>query len=428
MKYYSTRGAARSVSFREAAFGGLAPDGGLYMPEQIPVADMDEVERLAAVSYADMAEYLATLFFGDDIPSAILHEIVSNAYDFPCPLKKMTENLYTLELFHGPTFAFKDFGARFMGGVTGYLNSGYNNPVTVLAATSGDTGSAVAAGLCNVPGVRVVILYPKGKVSPLQEAQMTTLGENVTALRVDGCFDDCQALVKSVFNDSVFRTRHRVTSANSIGILRWIPQSFYYFYGWAQWKAATGCRCPDIVVPSGNCGNVAAGMMAARMGLPARSFVIGSNANDVVPEYLASGRYFPKPSVRTLANAMDVGAPSNFERILDLYGGDYKRICSEVKGFSFSDEEIRDAIRKIHRSGGYLSDPHSAVGFLAAVEAGAEGFYLSTAHCAKFSEVILDAAGVECPMPQRLAETLSRNRSYTDIENDVEKLKELIAG
>ena len=316
---------------------GLAPDGGLFVPERIPQADMERVERLAERSYADMAAYVAGLIM-DDLDADMLSEAVREAYDFPIRLYGLGGERFTLELFHGPTFAFKDFGARFMGRVAGLLNGG--RELVVLAATSGDTGSAVAHGFCGVEGVRVVILYPAGKVSPLQEAQMTTIGGNIYSLRVDGTFDDCQRLVKEMFGDRALRRRVRITSANSINLLRWLPQSFYYFYGWSMWHRTTGRTAPEIVVPSGNCGNLAAGMLARRMGLPVKGFVAASNANDVVPEFLRTGVYRPRPSVRTVANAMDVGAPSNFERMLWLYGGDAEAMRRDLRGYSCNDDDI----------------------------------------------------------------------------------------
>ena len=290
MKYYSTRDIDRKCPFslKDAAFAGLAPDGGLFIPESIPQVDMAKVEALASQSYADMAVYLAQTVFSE-IPPEDMERLVRDAYDFPLVLNSISEGRYNLELFHGPTYAFKDFGARFMGRMLGYLGDG--EPITILAATSGDTGSAVAHGFYGVDNVRVVILYPDGKVSPLQEAQMTTLGGNITPLKVAGNFDDCQRLVKSMFQDEDLRSKVRITSANSINLLRWIPQSFYYFYAYCQWKAQTGMADPVVVVPSGNYGNLAAGMFAKRMGLPIKGFVAASNANDVVPEYLLTGDY-----------------------------------------------------------------------------------------------------------------------------------------
>ena len=421
--YYSTRDRSLRIPLKDAALMGLAPDGGLFMPEYVPKADMAEVERLAAVSYADMACYLAGLFFGDDVPREKLEVMVRKAYDFPCPLAPVASDLYTLELYHGPTFAFKDFGARFMGGMLGLLNS---EGITVLTATSGDTGSAVAQGFYGVSGVDVVVLYPEGKVSPLQEAQMTTLGKNIHPVCVRGCFDDCQALVKAVFNDKAFRAEHNVTSANSINILRWIPQSFYYFYAWAQYKALTGNDRPDVVVPSGNYGNITAGMLASAMGMPVGRFVAGANANDVVPEYLSTGEYRPRASVQTVANAMDVGAPSNYERMMCLYGDSFETLKASLSGYAYSDAQIRDGISEIHSLCGRESCPHSAVGYLAARDSGARGFYLSTAHAAKFGKVLSEALGREPELPQAFLEILDRPRNFAVMDNSLSELEKLV--
>ena len=409
MKFYSTRDKERKFAFnlKDAAFAGLAPDGGLFIPEYIPEVDMSEVERLAEHSYADMAAYLAKKIF-DDIPSEDMENLVRDAYDFPLQLNSFAEGLYNLELFHGPTYAFKDFGARFMGRMLGYLNDGA--PITILAATSGDTGSAVAHGFYGVDNVRVVVLFPDGKVSPLQEAQMTTLGGNIFPLKVDGNFDDCQRLVKAMFQDKELRSKVRITSANSINLLRWIPQSFYYFYANCQWKKVTGRDNPTVVVPSGNYGNLAAGMLAKRMGLPIKDFVAASNANDVVPEYLESGEYRPRASVRTVANAMDVGAPSNFERMLWLCNDSYESMKSEIKGYSCSDDQIKDAVREIYSNYNYISDPHSAVGYLATKFHGSDGFWLSTAHAAKFCEVIEDAVGIVPELPSGLSDAMNKEK------------------
>ena len=427
MKYYSTRDKDRlhPYSLKQAAFMGLASDGGLFVPERIPEVDMAVVERKAEESYAEMACYLSGLFFGEDVPREELEPMVRKAYDFDCPLVKVGEDKFTLELFHGPTFAFKDFGARFMGGMLGLLNRSAEDLV-VLTATSGDTGSAVAAGFYNVPGIKVVVLYPNGKVSDLQESQMTTLGGNIRPVRVNGNFDDCQALVKQVFNDSAFRSHVNVTSANSINILRWIPQSFYYFYGWCQWKKATGAELPTIVVPSGNYGNITAGMLAHSMGLPVKGFVAGSNANDVVPEYLNTGVYNPRESVRTIANAMDVGAPSNFERMMYLYGEDFDRLTGELAGFSNTDAEIRDGIREMFEKFGYISDPHSAVGYNASKAYGINGFWLSTAHNAKFREVLLDTLGREFPIPEGLKAAMSKEKVFKPMNVSIAELEDYI--
>ncbi len=453
MNFYSTRDTERSAGFslRDAAMMGLAPDGGLFVPEAVPQADMAEVERLAEESYAAMATYLAGLFFGDDFDMKALGQELQKIYTFPVPLQKVGNGRYTLELFHGPTCAFKDFGAGFMGRAMGLLGAGKERLV-ILTATSGDTGSAVAHGFYNVPGIDVVVLYPEGKISPLQECQMTSLGGNIHPLRVAGTFDDCQKLVKDLFSDADFRRKRKVTSANSINLLRWIPQAFYYFYGYCQWKKtvsagsaqtafsqtcsaqnatssqASGAQDgPVIVVPSGNYGNLAAGMLARRMGLPVKGFVAASNRNDVVPEFIRTGVYTPRPSVRTPANAMDVGAPSNFERMIWLYDGDSEALRQDLKGFSLDDDGIRSTIGELYDNYGYFSDPHSAIGYAASEAVDSPGFYLSTAHPAKFGEVISGVTGVEVPLPQRLQKLLDREKhcdplsvSLPDLEAFVE--------
>ncbi len=425
MRYITTRSDELSCSLREAAFAGLAPDGGLFMPEAVPAADLDEVRRRAASSFADMAEYLAGLFFAGDLSGEQLRAVCRAAFDFPVPLKHVGGDLHTLELFHGPTAAFKDFGAGFMGRSLGLLRDDARR-LTILTATSGDTGSAVAHGFHGVEGIDVVILYPDGKISDLQESQMTTLGGNIHALRVAGTFDDCQRMVKEVFADTAFRAGHNVTSANSINLLRWIPQSFYYFYGWTQWLAAGGDTAPEIVVPSGNYGNLSAGMLARRMGLPVRRFVAASNANDVVPEWLRTGDYRPRPSVLTVANAMDVGAPSNYERMMSMAGGDIEAIRKEIVGWASSDEQIRAGIRKLYDNWGYVSDPHSAAGYLAAEHYGVRGFWLSTAAPAKFAEVIAPVLGLAPEIPERLARPLTRPKVSTPIAPDSARLRDFI--
>ncbi|WP_298064461.1 threonine synthase [uncultured Rikenella sp.] len=430
MKYISTRTPQKRYSLREAAFLGLAPDGGLFMPERFPAIVPETVRELSAESYQALAVHLAGLFFGDELAPQEIARALDRAYDFAPRLAAVGDRLHTLELFHGPTFAFKDFGARFMGAMFGLLNDTGRERV-ILTATSGDTGSAVAGGFYGIPGIKVVLLYPAGRVSPLQESQMTTLGGNIFPLRVEGSFDDCQRMVKTVFADGGFCRQRGITSANSINLLRWIPQSFYYFYGWYLWREATGSTEPPvIVVPSGNYGNLSAGMLAARMGLPVGRFVAASNANDVVPEFLRMGDYRPRPSVRTVANAMDVGDPSNFERMMALCDADVDRLRSVVAGFSASDDRIREAIAEMRREYGYLSDPHSAVGYLAMQACGGSGgFWLSTAHEAKFREVLreaLPADAIPAELPPALAERLSLPRKYEPLAADAGLLKEYL--
>ncbi|MGM9722282.1 MAG: threonine synthase [Candidatus Egerieousia sp.] len=459
MRFYSTREknpAARLFSLKEAAIMGLAPDGGLFMPERIPQVDMKRIEELSSHSFPEMAAYLASLFF-DEFSESQLLEVCRAAFDFPIPLKCVSaaSALYTLELFHGPTFAFKDVGARFMGQMLGRL-ADKEKRINVLVATSGDTGSAVAQGFWGVEGVDVTILFPKGKVSPFQESQMTTLGKNIHPVAVEGCFDDCQRMVKELLGDKEFSARHSLTSANSINILRWIPQSFYYFWGYCQWMRATGQPLsaaqqplalqpaspvgPVVVVPSGNYGNIAAGMLAKKMGLPIRSFIAVSNANDTFPRLLSSGVYEPHTTIPTIANAMDVSAPSNYERIMNLYSAPesapvsapksaaesaLEALRNEVLGFSCSDTLIKAGIAEQYRKYGYLACPHSSTGYLLASQARIEGFWLSTAHYAKFINVISDALGKEMPLIEPFA-TISRQKGESiTIEAQTDKLRAL---
>ena len=469
MRFYSTREknpAARLFSLKEAAVMGLAPDGGLFMPERIPQVDMKRIEELSSRSFPEMAAYLASLFF-DEFSESQLLEVCRAAFDFPIPLKCVSAEsaLYTLELFHGPTFAFKDVGARFMGQMLGRL-ADKEKRINVLVATSGDTGSAVAQGFWGVEGVDVTILFPKGKVSPFQESQMTTLGKNIHPVAVEGCFDDCQRMVKELLGDKEFSARHSLTSANSINILRWIPQSFYYFWGYCQWMRATGQSLsaaqsqaaahhpqaaqpaspvgPVVVVPSGNYGNIAAGMLAKKMGLPIRSFIAVSNANDTFPRLLSSGVYEPHTTIPTIANAMDVSAPSNYERIMNLYSAPesapisapvsapksaaesaLEALRKEVLGFSCSDTLIKAGIAEQYSKYGYLACPHSSTGYLLASQARIEGFWLSTAHYAKFINVISDALGKEMPLIEPFA-TISRQKGESiTIEAQTEQLRAL---
>lgn len=427
MRFFSTRDTKeekRFFSLKEAATKGLAHDGGLFMPEYIPQAGMEIVENLYKKSYSEMALYLSGLFFGDDVEPQRLKEAVARAYDFPIRLKMLTEEMSTLELFHGPTFAFKDFGARFMGQMMGILND--SDEVIVLTATSGDTGSAVANGFYGVEGVKVVVLYPADKISPLQEAQMTTLHGNIYPLKVNGTFDDCQRMVKAMFADEKLRKEINITSANSINILRWIPQSFYYFYGWCAWKELTGKELPEVVVPSGNYGNLTAGMLARRMGLPVKKFVAASNANDVIPEFLKSAKYQPRASVQTVANAMDVGAPSNYERMMCLCGNRIESLKEEVRGFSADDDEIFAAIKEMQEKFQYQSCPHSAVGYSAAKELNVDGFWLSTAYAAKFGEITEKAIGKKPELPKSIGKLLSLKKKFTEIAANEGELKEYL--
>lgn len=427
MKFYSTRDKNKENLFtlKDAAFLGLAQDGGLFMPISVPQINLGELEKQASVSFPHMAYYVSSLLLESENPPI---ELFEDAFNFPIPLIETEPGYETLELFHGPTFAFKDFGARFMGRMMGYLGAN-TEPITILTATSGDTGSAVAQGFYNVDGVKVVVLYPEGKVSDFQEAQMTTLGNNIYPIRVKGTFDDCQILVKMMFSDRDLRSKRRISSANSINILRWLPQSFYYFYGWCLWTQKHNTRhSPVICVPSGNYGNITAGMLASKMGLPVKYFICGSNSNDVVPEYLANGQYIPRPSVQTVANAMDVGAPSNFERLQVLYGSDYNSIISNLNGFSYSDEQIKNAIKSLYVKSGYISDPHSAVGYLAYKDGAKpyEGFWMSTAHQAKFQKVVKDSIGLSPKLPLEFESIIKKERNYFTMENDSKALKSYV--
>ena len=399
MKYYSTNGSAPLADLRTAVVQGLAADRGLFMPERIVPAAVP-----AEGGFVDVAAAVAEAFFGEDVPAADLRRIVSETLSFDCPVQEVEPGIYTLELFHGPTLAFKDVGARFMARLLRHFLEG-NETVDVLVATSGDTGSAVANGFLGVEGVQVHVLYPKGKVSPIQESQFTTLGQNITALAVDGTFDDCQALVKNAFMDPDLE-RLRLTSANSINVARLLPQSFYYFHAYAQMKRLGLAEQLVICVPSGNFGNLCAALVAKRMGLPVKRFVAANNANDVFFQYLNTGAYAPRPSIPTLANAMDVGDPSNFARILELYGHDWETLTADISGCRSSDLEIRNAIADCHRQYGYLLDPHGACAFRGVyhkLAPGESAVICETAHPAKFKDIVEDAAGVRVRVPERLA-------------------------
>ncbi|MCF0172923.1 MAG: threonine synthase [Bacteroidales bacterium] len=422
MRFYSTRNQGDFHSLKEAAIMGLAPDGGLFMPERIPVVDVEKA--CSFNTFPELAAWLAKHFFEEFSEDELL-EMTSRAFAFEIPLKEVAPGYDTLELFHGPTFAFKDVGAGFMGQMMGRL-ADEGKAINVIVATSGDTGSAVANGFYKVKGVNVTILYPKGKVSRFQESQMTTLGHNIHAVAVEGCFDDCQAIVKKLLSDKDFHDGYRLTSANSINVLRWIPQSFYYFWAYRQWAARTGRRFPDVVVPSGNIGNLAAGVLAKRMGLPIRRFIAVNNSNDTFFRYLKTGEYAPRPTVPTLANAMDVSVPSNFERIQCFYNDNYDILKSEIEGYSYSDEEISSAIREMEHRFGYLSCPHSATGYLAVRESGADGFWLSTAHYAKFINVASGAIGAELPIIEPFLSISRKEGSHTELPPDAEAVKNLI--
>lgn len=426
MKYYSTNKEAFVVSLQEAVVKGLAPDRGLYMPEriaQLPTCFFDEI---GDSSLQDISKTVAEAFFGEDIQKEELDAIVDGTLSFEIPLKKVEEGIYVLELFHGPTFAFKDVGARFMARMLSHFVKERQQEVNVLVATSGDTGSAVANGFLGVEGIRVFVLYPSGKVSDIQEAQFTTLGQNIVALEVDGTFDDCQALVKSAFMDDELNSRIKLTSANSINVARFLPQSFYYFWAYAQLTGQTQFTETVISVPSGNLGNLTAGLFAKRMGLPIDRFIAANNRNDVFREYLQTGKYRPRASVQTIANAMDVGAPSNFDRILDLYSHSHKAITHDISSYRYSDEEIKTAIKNVYRESGYLLDPHGASAYLALKEGkkpNETGIFLATAHPAKFKETVEACIGIPIEIPNGLAAFMQHKKQSIALPNDFNLFK-----
>lgn len=405
MKYYSTNKQAPLASLEEAVVKGLASDKGLFMPmtvKPLPQEFYDEIENL---SFQEIAYRVADAFFGEDVPADVLKQIVYDTLNFDVPLVKVTDNIYSLELFHGPTLAFKDVGGRFMARLLGYfIRKEGKKEVNVLVATSGDTGSAVANGFLGVEGIHVYVLYPKGKVSEIQEKQFTTLGQNITALEVDGTFDDCQALVKSAFMDKELNEHLLLTSANSINVARFLPQAFYYFYAYAQLKKAAPSSFV-FCVPSGNFGNITAGLFGKRMGLPVKRFIAANNKNDIFYQYLQTGQYCPRPSVPTIANAMDVGDPSNFARVLDLYDNSHAAISAEISGATYTDDQIRETVKKTWEKEHYLLDPHGACGFRALEEGlqpGETGVFLETAHPAKFLDTVESIIGEKVEIPAKL--------------------------
>jgi threonine synthase len=435
MNYYSLNNASPrstsspAVSFREATIRGQAPDKGLYFPESIPTLPATLLTDADNFSRAELAFRIIRPYVGDTIPEADLHRIVSETIDFEIPLVPVSPSIQSLELFHGPTLAFKDVGARFMSRCLGYFVRGNDQPVTVLVATSGDTGGAVASGFHNVDGVNVVILYPSKKVSNVQELQLTTLGGNITALEVNGTFDDCQNMVKQAFADSALQQALFLTSANSINVARWLPQQFYYFFAWQQWpdKAAP----PVISVPSGNFGNICAGLLARRSGLPVKHFIAACNANDVVPVYLQTGDYRPIAARPTLSNAMDVGNPSNFVRILELFGRQLPSLKDTLSAYSLSDEETTAAIHELHTRYHYLADPHGAVGWLAlqrylSAHPGDRGFVLETAHPVKFYDTVEPIIGQKIPLPDSVKSLLNRKKQSIPLDPLYTQLKDFL--
>ena len=415
---------------RDAVLRGSAPDGGLYMPVEIPPLKKGFLECLPSLAFPEIAREVGALFAGDEIPPHLLMNIVTEAFNFPVPLIALGEGLHILELFHGPTLAFKDFGARFMARLMGYFVAESGKQLTVIVATSGDTGSAVAQAFLGVSGIRVVILYPAGRVSDAQEKQLTTLGQNITALEVSGSFDDCQRLAKEALVDPAIAQKIAVTSANSINIARLIPQSFYYFAGVAQLGRAD--FFPVFSVPSGNLGNLTGGLLAKRTGLGMARFIAATNANDVVPEFLRSGKLIPRASRHTISNAMDVGNPSNFARIVDLYENDLPAIRRDIWGCSFNDEETLRIMHDVNEGHGYVLDPHTAVGvlgwqsFAKQNHSASRGIVLATAHPAKFAETVARATGVRPEMPERLSMFLDRPKKSILFPNRFSELREFL--
>ena len=426
MNYYSTNGKAPQADLKKAVVKGLAEDRGLYMPERIeklPKAFFDEMKNM---SFQDIAYNVASNFFGEDVDADALQDIVFDTLSFDCPIVKVEDNIYALELFHGPTLAFKDVGARFMARLLQYFlrvapSGAVGGSVNVLVATSGDTGSAVANGFLGVEGIHVYVLYPKGKVSPIQECQFTTLGKNITAIEVDGVFDDCQALVKSAFMDS-------------INVARFLPQAFYYFNAVARIQEMFNVQRStfnDVVmcVPSGNFGNICAALFGHEMGLPIKRFIAANNANDVFYEYLQTGKYNPRPSVQTLANAMDVGDPSNFARIYDLYGKSHERISSLISGATYSDQQIADTMRRCYQETGYVLDPHGACGYQAlkdGLRPGEVGIFCETAHPAKFKEKVDQILGTDIDIPERLQAFMRGEKQNVEMSKDFQDFKQYL--
>lgn len=429
MKYYSTNKQSQSVSLQEAVVKGLASDRGLFMPEAIKALPSSFYDHIEDLSFQEIAYRVADAFFGEDIPADTLKDIVYDTLNFDVPLVKVEENIYSLELFHGPTLAFKDVGGRFMARLLSYfIRKEGQKDVNVLVATSGDTGSAVANGFLGVEGIHVYVLYPKGKVSEIQEKQFTTLGQNITALEVDGTFDDCQALVKSAFMDKELNDHLLLTSANSINVARFLPQAFYYFYAYAQLKkmGQAGNKKVVVCVPSGNFGNITAGLFGKQMGLPVSRFIAANNKNDIFYQYLQTGKYNPRPSVATIANAMDVGDPSNFARVLDLYQESHEAICRDISGTTYTDEQIRETVKTTYQQTDYLLDPHGACGFRALKEGlkeGEVGIFLETAHPAKFLETVEDIIADKVTIPAKLQEFMKGEKQSLPLSKEFADFK-----
>lgn len=428
MRYYSLNKQAPSVDFQAATIAGQAPDGGLYFPEHISKFSANLLNNLKTMSRAEVSFEVIRPYVGDTIPADVLRGICAETVDFEFPLVPVTERIAALELFHGPTLAFKDVGARFMSRCLGYFSRQQKETITVLVATSGDTGGAVADGFLGVEGVEVVILYPSGKVSPLQELQLTTLGQNITALEVRGNFDDCQRLVKQAFLDPAVAAHRQLTSANSINVARWLPQQFYYCYALQQWTRKSP---PVVAVPSGNFGNICAGLLAHASGLPIGHFVAACNANSAVADYLRTGTFTARTAIVTLSNAMDVGNPSNFGRILELFGQSHLDVSRLVSGAIISDEQTKETIQRVYQEAGYLLDPHGAVALKALEDyldehPADQGIFLETAHPVKFPEVVEPVIGQVVPVPEAVQGLLSRTKHSNLLEPEYAALQEFL--
>ena len=430
MKFYSLNNPENQASFKEAVIAGIAPDKGLYFPEKIEALPTDFFDQIETLSNHEIAFQAIHQFVKDDIEDEALQEIIANVLDFDFPVVEIEENVATLELFHGPTMAFKDVGARFMANCLGHFSKGEKTEVTVLVATSGDTGGAVANGFLGVDGVNVVILYPSGKVSDIQERQLTTLGQNIVAMEVNGVFDDCQRMVKTAFLDTEITDHKKLTSANSINIARWLPQLFYFLFAYKQAKS----QGKEIVfsVPSGNFGNICAGMVAQKLGMPVKHFVAATNANKVVPNFLKNGVYEPLPSIATISNAMDVGDPSNFVRIRHLYQDELSSLRDNLSSYSFSDDTTREIMKTIHQNSGYVADPHGAVGYLGLkeyqkVHPDTYGIFLETAHPVKFLDVVEETLAISPDIPTQIQKVMDKEKKSIKIDN-YEGLKSYLLG
>lgn len=432
MRYYSTNNRSKYVSLHDAVVNGLAEDRGLYMPEKINRLPEEFFKNIDKMSFQEISFEVAKAFFSDDVDEKSLKDIVYDTLSFDCPVKKVCDDIWTLELFHGPTLAFKDVGARFMARLLEYfIRQEAHQTVNVLVATSGDTGSAVANGFLGVDGIHVYVLYPKGKVSKIQECQFTTLGRNITAIEIDGVFDDCQSLVKSAFMDKDLNKHMKLTSANSINVARFLPQAFYYFNAYARMKANGLAENLVMCVPSGNFGNITAGLFAREMGLPIRRFIAANNANNIFYNYLKIGVYEPKPSVQTIANAMDVGDPSNFARIYDLYNGSHDKISSIISGATYTDDEIKAAVKQCFKDNGYILDPHGACGYQALkdnLKKGETGVFCETAHPAKFKDTIENIIDTEIEIPQRLSDFMKGKKQTVELSNKFDDFKTFLLG